>query len=243
MLNPNSIFQLFEEKSDNEIVPISISNELTPSLLIKLFKKIISNHILFSNTLVSSFIRNSPELIYEDVSKAGYYLIYTKAFKCISGININDENQILILDSLNENKELELCLLSSIEFFSSYEEYEKCASDIIYFTEHYAKFLTDAGPRLVDLRKYQVKYLNTLADQVWVDDIQDFGPKNRNFINCWSRQTSKCLGIDAKSLIKDDINSGEKIANLALLYYENKKRLTVLEKIKVWLIKLYNKLD
>jgi len=54
MLDSQKLFSIFDETPTQEIIPISSENNFPPSLLIKLFKKIISNHILFSNPIISN---------------------------------------------------------------------------------------------------------------------------------------------------------------------------------------------
>jgi len=128
MLSPTTLFSIFEEKPIEEIIPVSDGNSVPVPLLIKIFKKLIINHIKFSDSLVSSLIKNSYELGFEDVSRAGFYIVYNKAYNCISKIDIEIEENINHLKLLNNENDLEYCLDKSIEFFSWYEEYEKCST-------------------------------------------------------------------------------------------------------------------
>jgi hypothetical protein len=76
-------------------------------------------------------------------------------------------------------------------------EFIKCADDIEYFVETYCKFLTDKGRSTVLLRTFQREILNTLGEELWLPDLEEFGPKVRNFILMASRQTGKTTTIAA----------------------------------------------
>lgn len=76
-------------------------------------------------------------------------------------------------------------------------EFVRCSQDIEYFVENYCKFMTDYGRQTVDLRDFQSDILNTLGEETWLDDLQDFGPKVRNYILMASRQTGKTTTISA----------------------------------------------
>ena len=78
-----------------------------------------------------------------------------------------------------------------------YEEYQKCYDDALYYVEHYCKFLTDNGLLLVELRDYQQKVIKTVTDEVYLDDLDLFGPKNRSVIWLASRQVGKTTTVSA----------------------------------------------
>lgn len=77
------------------------------------------------------------------------------------------------------------------------QEFNKCASDIVYFVEKYCRFMTDYGRQVVKLRDYQKKILKALAEEHYIELLQDYGPKNRNVIVMASRQTGKTTTISA----------------------------------------------
>lgn len=126
MLDSNQIFSLFEEQPNTEIELINIENIPSPYLLIKIFKKIIFNYSKFSDNLILSLVGQSPEFDSIELKNTGYYITYTKAFNCISKIDIENKEHIVALRSLNIKNDLEICLDLSIQFFLEYEEYEKC---------------------------------------------------------------------------------------------------------------------
>jgi len=76
-------------------------------------------------------------------------------------------------------------------------EFIKCSQDIDYFVETYCQFLTDYGRQTVTLREFQKDILNTVGEEIWLDDLEDLGPKVRNYILMASRQTGKTTTIAA----------------------------------------------
>lgn len=76
-------------------------------------------------------------------------------------------------------------------------EFIKCSQDIDYFVETYCQFLTDYGRQTVTLRDFQRDILNTVGEEIWIDDLEDLGPKVRNYILMASRQTGKTTTISA----------------------------------------------
>lgn len=71
------------------------------------------------------------------------------------------------------------------------EELKKCAGDVIYFVEHYCKFKTQAGKKLVTLRDYQKDILHLFGDEIWDEETQNIITKNRKILLLQSRQTGK----------------------------------------------------
>jgi len=120
-------------------------------------------------------------------------------------------------------------------------EFQKCSEDINYFVEKYCTFLTDVGRTTVKLRKYQKEILEDLAEEEWIEKLDDMGPKNRNYILMAARQVGKCL-FNSEIQIKEK-NFSKIKTPINLLYYTHKEHLTFLEKIKFKLMILYNKID
>lgn len=77
------------------------------------------------------------------------------------------------------------------------DEFLKCSQDVQHFVETYCRFLTDEGRRTVKLRDFQADILKEIGDEVWLPRLEDFGPKNRNYILMSSRQTGKTTTIAA----------------------------------------------
>jgi hypothetical protein len=77
------------------------------------------------------------------------------------------------------------------------DEFHKCSEDIIYFVEKYCRFMTDKGRRTVKLRSYQVKILKALAEEKYIELLNEYGPKNRNLIVMSARQSGKTTTVAA----------------------------------------------
>jgi len=113
------------------------------------------------------------------------------------------------------------------------EEIIKCANDVLYFARRYCYAMTDDGVVKINLRDYQE------------DMLTDF-QNNRFVVMMSSRQTGKCLKYNSKITIYDNKNHTYikiSIGNLFYLKLKQKRKLTILEKIKWKLWILYDKLD
>lgn len=126
------------------------------------------------------------------------------------------------------------------------DEFHKCSSDIVYFVEKYCRFLTDIGRTVVHLRDYQKKILRALAKETIKNilGVDELVPVIRNLIMMQSRQSGKCLFNSDIILIYPN---GEKYkVPIQLFYYmilSKKRKLSLIEKVKVKLLILYLKLD
>jgi hypothetical protein len=111
------------------------------------------------------------------------------------------------------------------------KEIKKCATDIVYFADTYCTVMTDHGLQTIKLRPYQKEMLRTCQ-------------QNRFSVCLASRQVGKCLLFSTEVLIMKD-GKGFK-TTLGNLYFEQLKLqrpLTLLEKTKWFLWRLYDKLD
>jgi hypothetical protein len=108
------------------------------------------------------------------------------------------------------------------------EEYTKCYLSIYYFAENYCKIkLEDGTVGQMTLRDYQ-------------KDIIKLYTENRYSILMASRQIGKCFTYTGILNVKDVNNNVYKI-NIGELYYktlEKSRKLTIYEKIKLFLYKL-----
>lgn len=126
-------------------------------------------------------------------------------------------------------------------------EFTKCSDDIEYFVKKYCKFMTDKGLSTVKLHPYQGEILNICGEEEWLEDIEEFAPKNRNFILMASRQTGKCFSPLTEIYIKNKNNSKiykTSAYNLYKIYkLRGSKRTSLLSKIKNILYKILNYID
>lgn len=112
------------------------------------------------------------------------------------------------------------------------QEYIRCKLSVYYFAEHYCKIkLEDGTVGQMTLRDYQ-------------KDIIKLYTENRYSILMASRQVGKCLTFNALLNVKDENGNIFRI-NVGRLYYETVKeyrKLTILEKIKLFLYKILEKI-
>jgi hypothetical protein len=114
------------------------------------------------------------------------------------------------------------------------EEYIKCKLSVYYFAEHYCKIkLEDGTVGQMTLRDYQ-------------KDIIKLYTENRYSILMASRQVGKCIDFTSVLTVMDDPTGYVYKINIGKLYYQTLKqyrKLTFLEKIKLFLYSLLEKLD
>lgn len=126
------------------------------------------------------------------------------------------------------------------------EEYQMCYDDALYYVENYCKFMTDKGMDLVQLRDFQKNVVKTVTDEVYIDELDDYGPKNRNVIWMASRQSGKCCSpcMEINKLEKNPDLSSDQNNKIPIsdIYYIGKTKLSLFDRVKKYLYKLYNKL-
>lgn len=116
---------------------------------------------------------------------------------------------------------------------SELEEYMKCKMSVHYFAENYCQIKREDGSiGKMTLRDYQ-------------KDIIDLYTKNRFSILMASRQTGKCNSFSSNVLVLDE--DTEYINNVPFykLYYDavrQERKLNILERMKIFLYRLYMKL-
>lgn len=112
------------------------------------------------------------------------------------------------------------------------KEIVRCAEDILYFANKYCFAMTDEGITKIDLRDYQKNMLKCFQD-------------NRYVALLAARQTGKCLLFNSKLNIYDKVKHCYMTISIGNLYYmrlEQTRKLTIPEKIKWKLWKLYDKI-
>ncbi len=127
------------------------------------------------------------------------------------------------------------------------KEFNKCSGDIIHFVETYCKFMTDKGRDTVTLRDYQEDILKTVGEEEWIEELGDFGPKNRNFILMSARQSGKCQTFNTNIIIKNNKNLNISKIKIGDLYnivnksIKKKGKYKLFFRIKTFLYKIYDK--
>ena len=109
------------------------------------------------------------------------------------------------------------------------EELARCAADVVYFGNKYCHSMTDEGIRQITLRPYQEDMLGSFQE-------------NRFVIMLASRQIGKCHLYDTKITLKDKDGKVKKVSvgNLFYKVLTTERKLSILEKLKWLLWKVYD---
>tara|TARA_R110000803_G_scaffold157707_1_gene222007 strand:+ start:442 stop:870 length:429 start_codon:yes stop_codon:yes gene_type:complete len=128
MIDVDSLFGLFPDGEDlnkgNTKVYIDFTKN--PIYWVGMYKKLVLNHINFNKKIVKFFKESNQELDVEDMSNAGEFVVYHRAWHYISKIDINVEEHVTAIDKYGDEY-LDTSLELGIHFFEEHEEYEKCA--------------------------------------------------------------------------------------------------------------------
>jgi hypothetical protein len=128
----NKIFNLFDEPKDESKTLSEEEYSKTveiyknhPLYFVGMFKKLIHNHYLFNKQLLKFFEKLDEPLDPIDVSKAGEYVVFSKAWEYIKKIDPDDlKHQEALYHFLDDY--LKVALELALNYFQEQEEYEKC---------------------------------------------------------------------------------------------------------------------
>jgi len=148
MIDINKIFEMFggDDKNrypnptEEEVQGILGFDEFrtTPTYHLKMFQKVILNHINFQEKLIDLFKQSDPELgDFDDLEEAGQHMAFYRGWEFLKLTNLEKEiwrDCIRIQNKKKFKKALDLTL----KFFEGLEEYEKCA-----FIQKILTFLED----------------------------------------------------------------------------------------------------
>tara|TARA_R100000329_G_scaffold115687_1_gene95101 strand:- start:189 stop:635 length:447 start_codon:yes stop_codon:yes gene_type:complete len=101
-------------------------DENHPRYFIKMFWKLIVNHLSYGRTLVDFFSQADPSLAVSEIEYAGERMLHARAYGFIKKIDLEDEYHQKILKE-ESSKELKEAYELAIKFYEEEEEYEKCA--------------------------------------------------------------------------------------------------------------------
>lgn len=133
----NKIFGAFDsssnswgwnERSYNYYSPRTLptEDENHPRYFIKMFWKLIVNHLSYGKKLVDFFGQADPSLAVSEIEYAGEKMLYARAYGFIKKIDIQDRyHQKILIEE--DKKELRKAYKLAIQFYENEEEYEKCA--------------------------------------------------------------------------------------------------------------------
>jgi hypothetical protein len=129
MFGKNDPDRNYPEPSEEEVEGMLGFEEFraTPTYQIKMFQKIITNHLNFQQKLIKMFKEADPELgDFGDLEEAGEHMAFFRGWSYIKVVDLDNEvwqDCLKIQDSDSLGEALEM----SVRFFESIEEYEKCA--------------------------------------------------------------------------------------------------------------------
>ena len=129
MVDKDKIFQLFldgKENIDDETKKEIHDFMNGPYAKIGMFVKLIQNHKIFHQKLEKFLKQEQPDYNVESTKEASEFTVYNRAWNYIKQIDIDNSdhlNAIINFDPKVFYKTLE----GAVNFFESYEEYEKCA--------------------------------------------------------------------------------------------------------------------
>lgn len=128
MVRIDNIFGLFsrDEKLSNNSSDTLIDLQSSPIYYVGMYKKLILNHINFNKKVVSFFKKANEEFDVKDIKEAGEYVTYSKAWGYIKNVDLNLSSHIDALEHYSDEY-LGTSLELGINYFTSTEEYEKCA--------------------------------------------------------------------------------------------------------------------
>ena len=130
-MNKNKIFDLFDDSPEAKKQAREQKNSLkefknSSYHKLGMFTKLIVNHFVFHSKLEKFLKKEEPNYNVESTKEASEYTVYYRAWHYIKGIDVNkneDIDAIVNFNPLTFNKTLD----GALNFFESYEEYEKCA--------------------------------------------------------------------------------------------------------------------
>ena len=129
MVDKDKIFQLFVEGKEitDDKTKEEIKNFMNgPYAKIGMFVKLIQNHEVFHKKLEKFLKKEQPDYNVESTKEASEFTVYNRAWGYIKQIDIDNSDHINAIINF-DNKIFYKVLNSSVKFFESYEEYEKCA--------------------------------------------------------------------------------------------------------------------
>jgi hypothetical protein len=126
-MNIDKIFNMFEPKvkpTPENIVLIDLYDH--PYYWVSMFKKIMTNHRLFSEKFIILCSNLDPTLSPEDLTNAGEYFAYERAWFYIQKLDITVPLHKQSLEIATDNTLLNNLSLILLHFQNN-EEYENCA--------------------------------------------------------------------------------------------------------------------
>tara|TARA_R110000744_G_scaffold122689_1_gene227689 strand:+ start:130 stop:555 length:426 start_codon:yes stop_codon:yes gene_type:complete len=129
MIDKDKIFKLFVD--GKEISGDKTKEEIKdfmngPYAKIGMFVKLIQNHEIFHKKLEKFLKQEQPNYNVESTKEASEFTVYNRAWSYIQNISLKDSEDMKAIINF-DNKVFYKTLEGAVNFFESYEEYEKCA--------------------------------------------------------------------------------------------------------------------
>tara|TARA_R110000772_G_scaffold192530_3_gene303489 strand:+ start:2410 stop:2835 length:426 start_codon:yes stop_codon:yes gene_type:complete len=124
----SKIFELFNEKEEveNEDENPYVDFKSSPLYWVGMYKKLVLNNSNFNKKIVKFFKDSDDDLDVDEMSEAGEWITYQRAWEYIKDINLKNENHIKIIKRYSDEY-LETSLKLGISYFEGKEIYENCA--------------------------------------------------------------------------------------------------------------------
>jgi hypothetical protein len=129
MIDKDKIFKLFVDgkEIDGDKTKEEIKDFMNgPYAKIGMFVKLIQNHEIFHKKLEKFLKQEQPDYNIESTKEASEYTVYHRAWSYIKQIDIDNSDHLNAIINFDP-KVFYKILGDAINFFESYEEYEKCA--------------------------------------------------------------------------------------------------------------------
>ena len=128
MIDMTNIFGLFVpgEELDGTKTATNLDELKTkPIFHVGMYKKLVLNNSNFNKKIVKFFKDSNEDLDVDEMSEAGEFITYQRAWKYIKDINPEDEYHIKIIKKCS-NDEFLTSLKLGISYFEEKEMYENC---------------------------------------------------------------------------------------------------------------------
>tara|TARA_B110000114_G_scaffold4626_1_gene4684 strand:+ start:231 stop:656 length:426 start_codon:yes stop_codon:yes gene_type:complete len=129
MIDKDKIFKLFVDgkEIDGDKTKEEIKDFMNgPYAKIGMFVKLIQNHEIFHKKLEKFLKQEQPNYNVESTKEASEFTVYNRAWSYIQNISLKDSEDMKAIINF-DNKVFYKTLEGAVNFFESYEEYEKCA--------------------------------------------------------------------------------------------------------------------
>tara|TARA_B100000768_G_scaffold84381_1_gene79764 strand:+ start:4869 stop:5285 length:417 start_codon:yes stop_codon:yes gene_type:complete len=127
-MNLSKIFELFNENEriEDEDKNPYVDFKSSPLYWVGMYKKLVLNNSNFNKKIVKFFKDSDEDLDVDEMSEAGEFITYQRAWDYIKSINLKDEYHIKVLKK-SSDEYLDMTLKLGIMYFEKREMYENCA--------------------------------------------------------------------------------------------------------------------